>query len=479
MSTFPPTRAGLGQLLAASGVPLPDDQLDQLWRFHQLLRERNDDGDLTRLHAFATMASLHYADCLLAAKHCADLLPEVVVDIGTGAGFPGIPLQIARPDVQVVLCEMRAKRVDFLNEAVAHLGLRSPTLHRTLQRQTDVACGGIITRALEKIPVTLQRVAALVPVGGVAIFLKGPNCQAEIVEAQQTLARGWRLERDVAYPIPLTSHRRHLVVFRRLPDAAEMAQRKTRRIDAATNADFKKYSDLLTGRGIRKHGLALVAGQKLVAEALSEFAHLCAELLVLPEHDRLPAEAPADLPVSVLAPPLFRELDVAGTKSPLLVVRAAPLEPWAGDVEGAILAVPFQDPDNVGAVLRSAAAFGVQDAVLLQEAASPFHPKALRAGGLAALRLRLWRAGPLAEFARQVSADQLLCLSAEGTALPHAEFPDDFVLLPGSEGQGLPADLRAKALAIPMAEGCESLNGATAAALALYEWTRRGQRDPS
>ena len=463
-------------MLAASGVAIDGPKLDQLWRYHQLLRERNDDGDLTRLRAFATMVSLHYADCLLAAHHCADLVPSVVMDIGSGAGFPGIPLQIVRPDVQVVLCEMRARRVQFLQDAVTTLGLRSSVLHRTLNRHSQVECGGVISRAFEKIAVTLQRVAAIVPTDGVAIFLKGPNCPPEIAEASSLLARGWRLERDAQYPIPLTTHRRHLVVFRRLHDAQEVHSRRPRTIEAPTNADFRKFTELLTGRGIRKHGLALLSGAKLVAEALADFPHHCAELLVTTAMDRLPAEAAADLPVTVLAPALHRDLDVSGTGGPLLVIKAPTPAPAPADLQGVALAVPFQDPENVGAVLRSATAFGVQDVILLKEAASPFHPKALRAGGLAALRMRLWRAGSIEEFAALLPADRLVALSAEGTPLPHFEFPEHFVLLAGMEGPGLPEALRVHAVAIPMADGCESLNGATAAAIALYEWATRAAR---
>ncbi len=478
MSAYPANREGLGAMLAASGVSLDGAQVDNLWRYHQLLRERNTDADLTRLHAFATMVSLHYADCLLAAQKVSDLLPDRVLDIGTGAGFPGIPLQIARPDLTVVLCEMRARRVAFLREAVATCALPSEVVHETLHHSTGLAAGGIITRAFEKVGATLQRVAQLVPAGGVAVFLKGPNCQPEVDEAALTQVRGWRLERDVAYAIPMTTHRRRVLAYRRLADASDVGQRRVRAIESPANAEFKVWLELLTGRGVRDHGFALVAGAKLVREAVTELGHLCTALLVPRGLDRLPDDLPADLPVVELALSLHKQLDVAGTRGPIAVVRATQPADWPELPEGPILAVPFQDPENVGAVLRSAAALGVGDAMMLQEAASPYHPKALRAGGLAAWRMRLWRGGKLAEFAARVPADRLVTLSAEGTPLPQFRFPDGFVLLPGLEGPGLPAALRASSVSVPMSEGHESLNGATAAALALYEWATRDQARP-
>ncbi len=189
--------------------------------------------------------------------------------------------------------------------------------------------------------------------------------------------------------------------------------------------------------------------------------------------EHVPDNLPPELAVTTLAPRLFNQLDVSGTDAPIVRVRVAELPVWTGEVSGCVLAIPFQDPENVGAVLRTAAAFGVTDVILTKEAASPWSFKALRAGGTAALRLNLWRAGPVAELAQQTGA-QLVTLSADGAPIDSAVLPADFVLLPGVEGPGLPADLRATALAIPMAGGTESLNAATATAIALYTWYAKG-----
>lgn len=463
-------------MLAASKVPLEPDALQRLWAFHQLLHRRNTDGDLTRLRAFETMVSLHYVDCLLVARKLAPKLTALagpLLDIGTGAGFPGMPIKIALPELDVILCEMRARRVTFLEEAIATVGLPGVRAwHQTVGESFPEAIGGIITRAFEKLPITLHRVRRIVPVGGLAVFCKGPNCQEEIDEAVAQLGKGWQLEDDLQYRIPLTTHDRRLVVFRRLADPTDVVQRRPRQVSSESNEAWKRWSELLTGKGIRKHGLALLGGSKLVPEVLRTMPHVCVELLVPEQLDALPAEAPADLPVSVLPKKLLAPLDVAGTGGPLVVVRAPKPQPWAGTLQGCVLAVPFQDPENVGAVLRTAAALGVDEVVLLQDAASPFHPKAIRAGGLAALHLTLWTGTTLGEVAARVTAQggQVVALSAEGTPLPGYVFPSDFLLVPGQEGQGLPAELRTQSVAIPMREGHESLNGAAATAIALYAW---------
>jgi 16S rRNA (guanine527-N7)-methyltransferase len=116
----------------------------------------------------------------------------------------------------------------------------------------------------------------------------------------------------------------------------------------------------------------------------------------------------------------------------------------------------------------------VDAVVILEEGASPFHPKALRASAGSALDLRLFR-GP---GIKDLPADlPLIPLSREGRPLDRAVFPETFAFLPGVEGPGLPAAWRQSALSIPMTDRVESLNAATAVAVALYEWARRGRSE--
>jgi 16S rRNA (guanine527-N7)-methyltransferase len=472
MSRIPATSEGLRRILAMAHCELPPRAHEQLWQFHQLLRERNEDGDLTRLRAFETMAVGHYVDCILVARKLAEL-PSPLLDIGSGAGFPGIPLKIARPEVQIVSSEGRARRVAFQQEAIELLGLEGfETFHGRTFSTFPKPVRGVITRALERIPVTLARVRAFVPPGGLAIFMKGPHCDDEIAEAKRDFGTAWRLRDDIAYELPLIGHGRRLVTFERLEDPAELARRKTRSLDSEQNDGFKLLKSLLEPKGVRKAGLALLAGHKLVPELLRDFPARVVELVVERGTEAVPSEAPPELPVTVLRPELFRQLDVAGTRAPLAVVRADDPAPWDGQLRGCTLAVPFQDPENVGAVLRTAAALGVAQVVLAREAASPWHPKALRAGGTAAFRLELRRGGPLAELA---TVRPLLALSAEGRPIDQVQFVHDFMLLPGLEGVGLPDALRAEAVSIPMAGGSESLNAAAATAIALYVWSTAAQ----
>src|SRR5690606_35950799 len=98
-----PSKAELGKLMARYGVPLPPHTLDLLWAYHQLLRENNADQDLTRLIGFDTVAQRHYADCMSLHGMMKGKWPSPLVDVGSGAGFPGLMIKLMSPSTRIVL----------------------------------------------------------------------------------------------------------------------------------------------------------------------------------------------------------------------------------------------------------------------------------------------------------------------------------------------------------------------------------------
>jgi len=492
---LPPGPASLKEWFQRSNLPLTGKQYKQLWQYHNLLREKNEEYDLTRIFQFDDMVQKHYIDSILVAQILDWKLPSPLLDIGTGAGLPAIPLKIACPDTEFILSEGRHKRVRFLHEVVDALGLEKIEIygHKT-SASFSRPVRGVITRAVEPIVETLARVKRGLQAGGWAIFMKGPQCDAEIEEAARSMSRSYRLDRDIAYTIPHTPYQRRLVIFERIEDRmeAEPGRLRVSSIESTANETFKRMKALLTSKGIRKEGHALIFGRKIVREIIRDFPDLCAGL-ILPQPkeegdeslvpEDLPDELEERIPLYRLSTPLYRELDIFGTGADILLVKTPPIETCQAEElvstgPGCILMLPFQDPENTGAVIRSAAAFGVRDIVLLQEAANPYHPKSVRAGGSAIFRVKYLKGPsiqeiqPLVKAARQQGVP-LLTLSMEGTGISRFQFPERFILLPGLEGPGLPEDLRHQALAIPMEPGLESLNAATAAAIALYEWRRR------
>jgi len=258
-----------------------------------------------------------------------------------------------------------------------------------------------------------------------------------------------------------------------------MTERKPHRIESEDNRVFKQLRRTLSGRGIRKYQSALVSGTKNVEDVLRSSPNLCEAWVNKAGHSDPPAELPEGAAWYQLPGRLFRTLDVSGTDSPLVLVHSPPMPKWRvedGFEPGCTLLVPFQDPENVGAVIRSAVAFGVKNVVLLAESAHPLHPKSLRASSGAVFQATLFEGPPVAELPGGLP---VVALSPEGADVSGYEFPAAFGLLPGVEGPGLPPHLRQGALSIPMIPTVESLNSATAAAIVLYLWRRSGARRPS
>lgn len=197
-------QAGLERLgVAADGVTL-----DRLARYHALLTEWNARIDLTAVLDPEEMVDRHYLDS--AAPLALGLIPQGarVIDVGTGAGLPGIPLCILRPDLRVTLLDAQRKRVTFLQAAIEALDLPAQAVHMRAEDAArdeahreayDVA----VSRAVAATPTLLELTLPFVRVGGRAIAWKGPGLQAELDQARRAAhLLGGALEGVLDAPVP-------------------------------------------------------------------------------------------------------------------------------------------------------------------------------------------------------------------------------------------------------------------------------------
>lgn len=197
-------QAGLERLgVAADGVTL-----DRLARYHALLTEWNARIDLTAVLEPEEMVDRHYLDS--AAPLALGLIPQGarVIDVGTGAGLPGIPLCILRPDLRVTLLDAQRKRVTFLQAAIEALDLPAQAVHMRAEDAArdeahreayDVA----VSRAVAATPTLLELTLPFVRVGGRAIAWKGPGLQAELEQARRAAhLLGGALEGVLDAPVP-------------------------------------------------------------------------------------------------------------------------------------------------------------------------------------------------------------------------------------------------------------------------------------
>jgi 16S rRNA (guanine527-N7)-methyltransferase len=213
--TAPPSRGRLEELLNKHGVTLPGSVLDKVWQYHGILRRNNGDLDLTRLIGFETIVQRHYADCLILHKMMKGKWPSPLVDIGTGAGFPGLMIKIASPETEMILSEPRNVRVDYLNNTITEMGLKDISVfgHKFTSKSFQTPVRGVITRAFEPINKTLPRLQYSLQVGGLAMFMKGPGVDEELA---MPLPSNYKLVRDERYRIPATTLDRAFVVFERI-----------------------------------------------------------------------------------------------------------------------------------------------------------------------------------------------------------------------------------------------------------------------
>ena len=237
-------------------------------------------------------------------------------------------------------------------------------------------------------------------------------------------------------------------------------------INSRQNARFKEWVSLLDAKGVKKSGLCLVSGPKVIQEILRDQPERGVEILLPPK-----TQSPhPGLPAFALESALFRELDVIGTKSPLLVCKTPALETWKPLApKGLEVIAALSDPNNLGALLRSAEAFGARRVILTRECSSPFLPRALRAAAGSTFRIPLASGPALAE----IDVPAAVGLDLTGEDISTFQFSQDVYLVLGEEGQGLPKDLNLTRLSIPMSSTVESLNATVAASIALFSYHRQ------
>lgn len=177
---------------AALGIALTGQMLDLLDKYAEILVEYNQKVNLTAITDPEGMEDKHFADSLLLAN-----LPETagkLVDVGTGAGFPGVVAKIYKPELELTLMEPTGKRVDFLKYVCGELGLsgvefakeRAEEAARKVWREGfDVATA----RGVAALPILSEYCLPLVKVGGVFLAMKGPGAAEELAKSSAALKK--------------------------------------------------------------------------------------------------------------------------------------------------------------------------------------------------------------------------------------------------------------------------------------------------
>ena len=196
----------------ALGQALTDDQVDKLVRLLEALGHWNRRINLTAIRDLDDMVQGHVLDSLAVRPH---LEGRSVLDVGTGAGFPGLPLAIVEPDRRFTLLDSNGKKVRFVREMIGELGLENAEVVKA--RAEDYAPGArfdtVIARALATVPRLVELTGHLVGEDGQLLAMKG-KYPAEELEAIHSLPEWDYSVAELAVP-GLEAHDRHVVIVRR------------------------------------------------------------------------------------------------------------------------------------------------------------------------------------------------------------------------------------------------------------------------
>ena len=226
--------AGLSQLGLSGRVP--DHAPLQLAQYGRLLLEKNQVMNLTAIREEDKVARLHMLDCA-ALLDLAEFQGKTLIDVGTGAGFPGLPLKILCPSLSVTLLDSLGKRVDWLNEVAQTLGLDGVSaIHARAEEQALVkgfrdSFDFATARAVADLRLLCELCLPYVKVGGAFLAMKSVDCDEELANAAHCIKLlGGRVESCKDYTIPGTDICHRVVVIRKVAPTLKGYPRKWAKI---------------------------------------------------------------------------------------------------------------------------------------------------------------------------------------------------------------------------------------------------------
>ena len=213
------------------GCKLNEEQLTKFYKYMNSLIEWNEKINLTAITDPEEVITKHFIDSLTVHQYIKDNFS--IVDVGTGAGFPGVPLAIVNNKSNITLVDSLNKRINFLKEITNQFELKNvQSIHdraeefgkdKQYRESFDIA----ISRAVARLNVLAEYLLPTVKVGGKCICMKGPDCKQEIEEAQNAIkVLGGSIERVEEFSLPDTDIKRTIIVINKVKNTPSKYPRK-------------------------------------------------------------------------------------------------------------------------------------------------------------------------------------------------------------------------------------------------------------
>ena len=217
--------------LISLGLALPEDRQEKLCAFARAMVKQNEVMNLTAITEDTQVAKLHLLDSLTVLC-CGDLKGKTLIDVGCGAGFPGVPLAIACPEAEITLLDSLGKRVKWLEQILPQLGIHAECV--TARAEEAVASRResydfATSRAVARLNILLELTAPYVKVGGAVLAMKGAAAKEELSECAGAMKKlGMKLEDVREFPIDGTSHA--VIVLRKIAPTPKQYPRRYAKI---------------------------------------------------------------------------------------------------------------------------------------------------------------------------------------------------------------------------------------------------------
>lgn len=219
-------------------ITLTENQYEQFQKYFELLVEWNEKMNLTAITDESGVALKHFADSLSLLNFVDIPQNSTLADVGTGAGFPGVVLKIARPDIKLTLIDSLNKRLVFLGEVCAQLGIEAELIHsraedgardEKLRESFDFA----VSRAVARMNVLSEYCLPYVKVGGAFCAMKGAQANEEFKESLNAInTLGGKLENKYFFELPENGGERAIAVVRKVRNTPQKYPRQSGKIKA-------------------------------------------------------------------------------------------------------------------------------------------------------------------------------------------------------------------------------------------------------